>query len=39
MKQLTSMGAKAERYIRYRKRHWYWRDKRQLELPLDDADQ
>jgi hypothetical protein len=28
------MGAKAERYIKYRKRHWQWRDKRQLELPF-----
>ena len=31
------MGAKAERYIRYRKRHWHWRDRRQLELPFRDG--
>jgi hypothetical protein len=37
-KQLCSMGAKAERYERHRKRHWQWSDPRQLKLPFNDGD-
>jgi hypothetical protein len=38
-KQLCSMGAKAERYNRPRKRHWHWRDDpRQLKLPFEEGD-
>jgi hypothetical protein len=33
------MGAKAERYFRYRKRYWHWRgDRRQLKLPFEEGD-
>jgi hypothetical protein len=35
MKLLIERNAKGERYERYRKRHWYLYDPRQLRFPFD----
>ena len=37
-KQLIERNAKGERYERYRKRHWFLYDPRQLRLPFKSGD-